>query len=622
MQNKSTFNLGLFSIGDTIFNRCCPKLRLEVENSWAHPFSELVMPALPVDEIADALYCKDNGRPTKNIPTMAALLILQESFDLTVKEALGQFKFNRLWQYALGLPDYSDYNFYVSERTFYDFRARVMDKGAADLIFDSVTAHLAKAFGVDASLQRLDSTHIRTNMQKLGRLRLIKRTVHGFLKELSSSDQAAFGSLDKALVERYIKPSQEDSGYSCFSQAKPSERESELGAAAGDLFALVRRFEGQPAAILKSFQLMLRVQEEQCAVQSGPEGEIVALKPSKEVPSSSLQNPSDDYATYSGHKGQGIQAQIMETYHRDGEEGLDLITNVETETACQSDGAAVVPAILNTIEKGLAAKEILADTAYGSDENVEFAASQGVELVSPVPGKKTGAERKAGGAENQAESEDGKAGAESDPPMTADATEHTEAIESPARADGATERCESPMVGDAPATAEASECGQAAEPFEMAGPEVKEGPIALTDFGFSDDGSMNSCPMGQKAETERNKKGNGFDAHFDREACEACPCKGNCPVVIGKKKARLSYTDKELRAARRRLYEKTQEFKDRYRYRSGIEATNSQLKRQMGLGRLRVRGRPAANLAIKLKALGLNIMRSVSEFFRIRAIAA
>jgi hypothetical protein len=62
-------------------------------------------------------------------------------------------------------------------------------------------------------------------------------------------------------------------------------------------------------------------------------------------------------------------------------------------------------------------------------------------------------------------------------------------------------------------------------------------------------------------------------------------------------------------AARRREQE-TEVFRERYRRRSGIESTNSGLKRRTGLGRLRVRGRPRVFQAIYLKVAGWNILRA------------
>jgi hypothetical protein len=46
---------------------------------------------------------------------------------------------------------------------------------------------------------------------------------------------------------------------------------------------------------------------------TGDQGNPVELKNPKEIVSDSLQNPSDPDATYSGHKGQGYQVQVMET---------------------------------------------------------------------------------------------------------------------------------------------------------------------------------------------------------------------------------------------------------------------------------------------------------------------
>jgi hypothetical protein len=59
----------------------------------------------------------------------------------------------------------------------------------------------------------------------------------------------------------------------------------------------------------------------------------------------------------------------------------------------------------------------------------------------------------------------------------------------------------------------------------------------------------------------------------------------------------------------RRREEKGKPLKDRYRLRSGIEATNSEYKRGYGGGRLRVRGRPAVDRTVKFKFMALNIKR-------------
>ena len=52
------------------------------------------------------------------------------------------------------------------------------------------------------------------------------------------------------------------------------------------------------------------------------------------------------------------------------------------------------------------------------------------------------------------------------------------------------------------------------------------------------------------------------------------------------------------------------EFKEKYRYRSGIEATNSRYIHMTGAGRLNYRGLPKISYAARLKALGINLFRA------------
>jgi len=160
--------------------------------------------------------------------------------------------------------------------------------------------------------------------------------------------------------------------------------------------------EEQAVSEMTSYRLLCRCLAEQCVVEdAGGEGEKVRVKPNAEVASDSLQNPSDPDATYSGHKGQGYQAQIMETYSttstaendmaagnadESDAPGLRLITHLAVEQAHQSDAHALIPAIESAKDRGLAPAEVLADSLYGSEKNIEAAKAMGTEVVAPVPG--------------------------------------------------------------------------------------------------------------------------------------------------------------------------------------------------------------------------------------------
>jgi hypothetical protein len=92
--------------------------------------------------------------------------------------------------------------------------------------------------------------------------------------------------------------------------------------------------------------------------------------------------------------------------------------------------------------------------------------------------------------------------------------------------------------------------------------------------------------------------------------CSRCEFCGQCPVKQTGGGYQLEHTAKDRRIAGRRREAATEVFRERYKIRGGIEGTNSGLKRRVGLGRLRVRGRPAVFHAIYFKIAGWNILRA------------
>ena len=66
---------------------------------------------------------------------------------------------------------------------------------------------------------------------------------------------------------------------------------------------------------------------------------------------------------------------------------MQLITAALPQTACASDAQAVTPMLDQLEDAGRLPEELLADTLYTGDENVQAAAARGVDLVGPVPGR-------------------------------------------------------------------------------------------------------------------------------------------------------------------------------------------------------------------------------------------
>ena len=368
-----------------------PKRRKLLEKSWAGLFREQILEELPVDEVAP-FFKADFGRPTKELYMMMGAVLLQQVHDLTDEETVEQLAFSEQWHYALNITEKSDDAAYICPKTLYNMHRIFINNNIHESVFNKVTDKLARVFDVDTEKQRIDSKHIKSDMARLGRIGLMAKTIKKFLVNLKRQHRGLFDELPAELTDKYMTQKAD----SCFSMVKPSESAKTLAQVTQDLFDLSVHFAGnEQVAAMTSFQLLLRVLHEQCEITTDEGGDPVSVAPKacKDVPSDSLQNPSDPDAGYDGHKGQGFQVQVMETYSDEEDpdkkaQELDLITYIEVESASEHDSAALMPAIESAQERGLGPEEVLADSHYGGDENVAAAAEADVELVAPAMGTK------------------------------------------------------------------------------------------------------------------------------------------------------------------------------------------------------------------------------------------
>jgi hypothetical protein len=138
--------------------------------------------------------------------------------------------------------------------------------------------------------------------------------------------------------------------------------------------------------------------------------------------------------------------------------------------------------------------------------------------------------------------------------------------------------------------------------------------VTLGDFEMNAAGTeVLRCPTGEVPIEHRDAAGSKLVrlAIFGVASCTGCPLRGQCPTQSRGDERQLRFTPAEAVVARRRIEQETPGFKEAHKIRSGIEATNSELKRCHGLGKLAVRTRPRVNLSVRLKVLGLNVKRFV-----------
>jgi len=536
-----------------------------LDRTWARPFRDAALPRIDERAFAD-LYCADNGRPNKPVATVVGMLILKEMFDLTDEEALASLEFDLRWHVALGLESGEAH---CCQKTLHNFRAKLIASDRSALLFEQMTGRIIEALGLSTDRQRLDSTHITSNMARLTRLGLFCETIRLFLRDLSQSHPKLFAQVPISLGRRYLKEDGQPTGYA---DARREEGRRRLPVAGRDLWRLVDRFDHH-AHISKwdSFGLLKRLLQEQCETTTKP-GKVdsseadadlapvpVKVKEAKQVGSDSLQSPHDADATY-GHKGKGYEVQVAETYgnkieHEDQGKQTDspqdqaddarsadvvkpeMITYVALTNSCGSDADAALPAMANLAQRNLCPEELVADTTYSSTSNVLAAKAKQVTLIGPV----------AGNVQRPVDEE-----------------------------------------------------------------------VTIGDFQINEeDASQTRCPMEHRPSEQLYDATTGkLTLYFESTICRGCRFKKLCPVQItpgrGRTRRHVLKTDLKSAMIQKRLRQQaTMAFKDVYDNRAGIEATNSELKRAHGLGFLRVRGRGPAQLAVCLKALACNVKRFV-----------
>ncbi len=481
--------------------------RRRLQASWAETFRTRALPLIDEAQFA-SLYCDDNGRP--NQPVATVLL------------------------------------------TLHNFRAGLLAHDRGRQAFEATTDRILQALGTKVTRQRLDSTHVLSNIAVLSRLGLLCETLRHFLKTLAAEHPRLYGRVPKRLRERYLK---EDGSATSYQDAPSGTGKRRLPVCARDLYRLQQLCAGTAAEGLASYALLQRLLWEQCEViadkqrpsteddDAGEGGVPVALKAPEHVGSDSLQSPHDAEATYNARKGKGYEVQIAETCVEadddqaddDQTDTVNRITHVAVTAACASDEHATMPVLEALEERGQRPDELVADTAFGSGDHAIHAERLGTELVSPVKG---------------------------------------------------------PQV------------------------DVEERPDTVTEADFLVEARLRDpaiCPAGHLAreQTPCEKKSHHVALTFEREGCETCALLSVCPVKLNRTRDGYAVTVdlKAVNLERRRRAIASGAFRERYRIRAGIEATVSELKRRHGLGALRVRGRWRVELAVYLKALACNIKR-------------
>ena len=531
MYKKTNPQQKLFGVDTPLSSR----LRNRLESSWAQLFKKEVLPILIKNEDQYAMLYGKTGRPNFSVARILGLCLLQEFNDLSDQQALDTFSFDIRWRYALDVSDEEDY---LSRRSLVEFRRRLAAKDPemrlVRNVFDNIRDSAIKKLDISTNDQRVDSTHVISNIQRRGRLALFSNTIDFFLRSLNE-DQ--FLRVPKTIQEWHKAESDGWFGLG------PAEQKTKIQELAEYLYELIVIF-GNDDKIKsrESYQLLERLFREQCELRNDslPNEGSSKIKIKKKTKGETLQSPYDPDASY-GHKGSGYSVHITETCNNS--EKTEIITDYEVHGAARSDIGKALSVVERLDDAGIKPETLFADGGYPSVPSALSITEKQIEFMTPV---------------NRSRLSDEIIGRDS--------------------------------------------------------------------FQFNSDGFATKCPMGHSPIDHRmlsrnNKKGKSLHAVFDGDTCRQCSLLDRCPVrapnhrnkgcsprdTVGDFRLEIS---PEIRL-RDHMYaiQQTTEWKDRYRIRSGIEATNSELKRSHGLGRLRVRRAPKVCFAVACKVMACNIKR-------------
>ena len=522
MYKKTPPQMKLFGLETQV----SPSLRSRLESSWAHLFRNEVLPILLRKEDDYAMLYGTTGRPNFSVARLLGLCLLQEWNDLSDQEALDTFSFDVRWRYALDVGEEEDY---LSRRSLVEFRRRLAAKDPemklVRSVFDAVRDSAITKLGLSAANQRLDSTHIISNIRLRGRVALFSNTLDLFLRSL---DEDHLPRVPERISSWHAR---EPEGWFGLG---PAEQKSTLQELAEYIYELVILFEND-LADSEPYQLLKRLFSEQCGI--GNEAPVVQVKQKSE--GATLRSPYDPDASY-GHKGPGYSLHVTETCNN---AKAEIITDYEVHGAARSDIGKALSVIERLDTAGLKPEVLFADGGYSSVPSALKVTEQNIEFITPV---------------NRTRLSD-----------------------------------------------------------DVVGRDL---------FAFDPEGFVTTCPMGRSPIDHRilsanNRTGRSLHAIFAGDLCRSCTMLDRCPVRAPSHRTqgclpRDTVGDFRLEITpglrlRDHMYalQQTTEWKDRYSIRAGIEATNSELKRAHGIGRLRVRRMTKVCFAVACKVIACNIKR-------------
>jgi DDE family transposase/transposase-like protein DUF772 len=539
----------LFNAFDTLSEQ----QQTRMKGNWAFAFRHHGLPLINEESFA-GIYHNRMGAPNKSIRLMIGTLILKDVFDLTDEETLDALLFDARWHVALDLDPREAQ---LCQKTLHNFRVALMEFELGPVLFEQTTTDILQALDLDTGRQRMDSTHISAHVARLTRLGTCCETIRLFLRDLKQQHPASFAEVPESLKGRYLK---RDGSATKYDDATREEARKRLPVGARDVYRLHEQFASHESiTALESYALLTRCLKEQCEIVEEPQTprendkdageEPVPVRPldKKQLCGSTFSTPHDPQVTF-GAKGLGYEVQIVETF---GNKAVDVAAG---------DGRPVRPELITYVT----VTDSCSSDVHETLPALADLARRGIR------------------------------------PRELEVDSNFTSSEVVLKAEQQGTDVNGPVKGG-----------------DKYLPDPND--VTLAEFTIDlDDASQTRCPQGHAPRNQSYDPETGkLQVLFDQASCAGCPLIDRCPTVPVSRPNSLAgcrelrTTMEDICMEERRRYQTTSEFHERYANRAGIEATNSEIKRGHGMGRLRVRGRPRVNLAVFLKTVACNFKRFI-----------
>jgi len=348
-------------------------------SSWAGVFYREFFCRLDEEPFA-VLYSDLPSRPNVPVNVLVGLEYLKAGFGWSDEEMYEAFLYNLQVRYAVGYDEFG--KGYFDLRTPYYFRERLsrymQEKGVnlLDRAFEQVTDEQLAAFQIKTGIQRMDSTMVGSNIQKVGRLQLlveVLQRVHRMLKKKDQRHYAeAFAPYLQGHAGQYV--------YHLKREEFPGHIQR-IGEFMQRLLSELKEGYGTDPV----YQVLERVFHEHFRL----EGETAKAKAHRELSATSLQSPDDLEATFrqKGGKGyRGYVANVTETC--DPKNELQLITKVQVASNHTADSHLLAEALPN-LKQRTELNKLYTDGGHGGrDADVVLQEQQVTQIQTAIRGKR------------------------------------------------------------------------------------------------------------------------------------------------------------------------------------------------------------------------------------------